>query len=127
MKTIARYAGFAILISLFCMGFCQTYAAEPETASRLGGSQFAADSFTVPFTALQIDANYRPHQLITIGIRKDLSSPVIPATFLFDTGTNTTLIAASLAEKLGLPQYDVIFRNGSHTCRVSCHYEHGVA
>lgn len=69
---------------------------------------------TIPFSALQGDGTFRPHQIITVGVQKNFSSPVMPATFIFDTGTDGTCISASLAERLGLPQFNVTLKYGNY-------------
>lgn len=59
----------------------------------------------VPFTGLQVDSDYRPHQLVTAGVRANISSPLICGTFLFDTGASGSFVSASFAQKLDTPQY----------------------
>lgn len=63
-------------------------------------------SATLPFTPLQRDAWYRPHQLIPVGLLTDAAgTEALPAVFLFDTGSNTSAISASLAKKMRLPLF----------------------
>ena len=109
MKMIPRYLVLTVAAFLLFASLDQRSSAEPRETTETRSNQLV----TVPFTALRGDANYRPHQLITVNIQKDKSSPAVPATFLVDTGANACFISDTLANKLGLPQYPVIDKNSA--------------
>ena len=81
---------------LFYPNSHQKCSAEPAQAHRY---------ITVPFAALNDDSDFSPHQLITVQIHKDKTSPAVSATFFFDTGSTHCVITSRLAAKLGLPQH----------------------
>ena len=60
---------------------------------------------TVPFTAPQEDRFYRPHQLVTVELKKDPLATALQGTFMFDTGSNCSCISATVARKLGGGQF----------------------
>lgn len=64
-------------------------------------------SVTIPFTALQSDNDFAPHQVVTVLIRKDKLSPAVSAKFVFDTGTSWCAITSSLADKLNLTRHRI--------------------